>query len=325
MRAIVIRQPGDPHVLEMRNVVTPEPGRGEIRVRVRAFGINRADTLQRRGLYPAPPGVPPDIPGMEYAGEVDAVGADCRGVAVGDPVMGIVGGGSYAEFLVTPSTHATRIPPGLSFPEAAGIPEVFITAHDALERLAVTANEWVLVHAVGSGVGTAAVQLIEARDARCIGTSRTRAKLAKATELGMRAGVDTSAEDLTSAIQRITGKGVHATIDLIGGPLFPVTLEAMAPRGRVIIVGLTAGRTAKVDLGVIMRKRLRIEGTVLRPRSTEEKADAVRAFAAAVLPLFETRRLQPVIDRVFPFTETPDAHAYMETDGNVGKIVVEIN
>jgi NADPH:quinone reductase-like Zn-dependent oxidoreductase len=313
MRAIVIAKPGDPQVLEMREVAMPEPGQGEVRVRVRAFGINRADTLQRRGMYPAPPGVPPDIPGMEYAGEVDAVGIDCGGIAVGDPVMGIVGGGGYAEFLVTPHTHATRIP------------EVFITAHDALERLAVTAGEWVLVHAVASGVGTAAVQLIEARDARSVGTSRRRGKLAKATELGMHAGIDTSTEDLASAVQRITGKGVHAAIDLIGGPLFPVTLEAMAPRGRVILVGLTAGRTAEVNLGVIMSKRLRIEGTVLRPRTIEEKTEAVRAFAAAVLPLFETRRLQPVIDRVFPFAETPDAHHYMETNANVGKIVVEIN
>jgi putative PIG3 family NAD(P)H quinone oxidoreductase len=325
MRAIVISKPGDPQVLEMREVATPEPGQGEIRVRVRAFGINRADTLQRRGMYPAPPGVPPDIPGMEYAGEVDAVGIDCVGIAVGDPVMGIVGGGGYAEFLVTPYTHATWIPEGLSFPEAAGIPEVFITAHDALERLAVTAGEWVLVHAVGSGVGTAAVQLIAARGARSVGTSRKRAKLDEVTELGMHAGVDTSTEDLASAIQRITGKGAHAAMDLIGGPLFPVTLEAMAPRGRVILVGLTAGRTAEVNLGVIMSKRLRIEGTVLRPRTIEEKTDAVRAFAAAVLPLFETRRLQPVIDRVFPFAETSDAHHYMETNANVGKIVVEIN
>jgi putative PIG3 family NAD(P)H quinone oxidoreductase len=324
MRAIVIPESGEPEVMEIRDVATPEPGPGEIRVRVRAFGINRADLLQRRGMYPAPPGVPPDIPGMEYAGEVDAVGTGCKDIIVGAQVMGIVGGGGYAEFLVTPHTHATPIPQGLSFPEAAGIPEVFITAHDALERLAVSAGEWVLVHAVGSGVGTAAVQLIEMRGALSVGTSRTRAKLERAAELGMHAGIDTSSEDLCSAIKRITGKGAHAAMDLIGGALFPVTLEAMAPRGRVILVGLTAGRTAELNLGVVLSKRLRIEGTVLRPRTIEEKTDAVRAFSGAVLPLFEARQLRPVIDRVFPFAQTSDAHRYMESNANVGKIVVEM-
>jgi NADPH:quinone reductase-like Zn-dependent oxidoreductase len=140
----------------------------------------------------------------------------------------------------------------------------------------------------------------------------------------MHAGIDTSSEDFRSAMQRVTGKGAQAAIDLIGGPLFPVTLDVMAPRGRVILVGLTAGRTAEVNLGVVLSKRLRIEGTVLRPRTVEEKTDAVRAFSAAVLPLFETQRLHPVIDRVFPFAQTPDAHRYMETNANVGKIVVEI-
>ncbi len=275
-------------------------------------------------MYPAPPGSPPDIPGLEHAGEVDAVGPGVDGVAVGDRVMGIVGGGSYAEYLITSATHVMPIPAGLSFDEAAAIPEVFITAYDALERAGLTAGEWVLVHAVASGVGTAVVQLARAWNARCIGTSRTQAKLERVAELGMDAGINSVNEDLVRAVRQVTGEGAPVVVDLIGGALFPQTLEAMAPRGRLILVGLTAGWRAELNLSVITRKRLRIEGTVLRSRSEEEKTAVTHSFTEAVLPLFAAGRLHPVVDRVFSFEEIRAAHEYLETNQSFGNVVVRI-
>lgn len=324
MRAVVVTEPGDAGVLQLRDVPTPEPRPGLMRVRVRAFGVNRADILQRRGMYPAPPGDPQDIPGLEFAGEVDAVGAETEQFKPGERVMGIVGGGGYAEFVLTPPGQAMAIPTHLSFEDAAAIPEVFVTAHDALERLSVRASEWVLVHAVGSGVGTAAVQLIRARSARCIGTSRTAGKLERAATLGMDAGIDTTDEDLVAAVRRVTGAGAHAAVDLVGGPLFPATLAAMATGGRVMVVGLTAGRRVEVDLGLILAQRLRVEGTTLRRRTAEEKAAAVASFTHSALPLFAAARMQPVVDRVFDVNEIADAHRYMESNATYGKIVVHV-
>ena len=332
MRAVIIPEWGGPEILETIDTEVPVVGADQIRVGVRAFGVNRAEVLHRRGLYPTSGhtyqsrrriDAEKDIPGLEFAGEIDAVGDEVEGLTVGDRVMGIVEGGSYAEYVVTAATHAIPIPEDLPFVQAAAIPEVFITAYDALERLHVTAGEWVLVHAVGSGVGTAAVQLVVARGARCIGTSRTPSKLERAAALGMEAGIDTTADEFAPAVHRITEHGANAAIDLVGGPMFASTLDAMASRGRVIVVGLTAGRRADVDLGVVLQKRLCIEGTVLRSRSQEEKTDLTRSFREAVLPLFLEKRLRVVLDRVFSFDEIRDAHAYMESNASFGKIVVE--
>lgn len=324
MRAVVIKRFGSPEVLEVQHVPMPVPQAGQVRVRVRAFGVNRADLLQRRGLYPAPAGVPQDIPGLEYAGEIDAVGPDVGRLEAGDRVMGIVGGGSYAEYVITPADHILAVPPHTPYREAAAIPEVFITAHDALERLGVQAEDWVLVHAVGSGVGTAAVQLIAQRGARSIGTSRTAQKLERAEALGLSHGIDTSATDFLEAIRHIVSEGVHAAIDLVGGSRFSATLEALAPRGRLVLVGITAGPRAEVDLAVILRRRLTIEGTVLRSRGPREKALVIQSFRDVVLPLLASKRVRPIIDRVFQFAEVSAAHAYMEANANFGKIVVEM-
>jgi putative PIG3 family NAD(P)H quinone oxidoreductase len=337
MQAYVVENPG---ALRIREVQVPTPGAGEIRVRVRAFGINRADLLQRRGLYPAPPGAPPDILGLEFAGEVDSIGPDevpgvrstvepsnrgGVGWAVGDRVMGITAGGSYAEYVVVPAGHGVAIPPGYSFSEAAAVPEAFVTAWDAFERLALAAGEWVLIHAVASGVGTAALQLAQARGARCVGTSRSREKLARAVEMGLDVGVDSSDEHLVADVRRATGgEGAHAVLDLVGGERFARTLEMMRPRGRLVLVGLTAGRTAEVDLGLVLRHRLRIEGTVLRSRSIDEKDELMARFRAAVLPLLAARTVRPVIDRVYPFAEVESTHAVMAANHNFGKLVVEV-
>jgi len=253
---------------------------------------------------------------------VEALGRDVTGFSIGDRVMGIVGGGSYAEYLVTPAQHAMPIPPAMAFEDAAAIPEAFITAFDGLERIGVAAGEWVLVHAVGSGVGTAVVQLTKARDALCLGTSRTPVKLERATHLGMDAGVDSQAEDLVPAVRRIVGDGVDCAVDLVGGALFPQTLETMKNRGRLVLVGLTAGSRVELDLGMILRKRLTIEGTVLRGRSNDEKSAVIGRFAEAILPQFAAGRLIPVVDRVFPCEQIRSAHEHLASNATFGNVVV---
>lgn len=322
MRALVV----EGGALPLRERPTPEPGEGEVRVRVRAFGINRADLLQRQGAYPAPPDAPADILGLEVAGEVDALGppGGTGGWAVGERVMGITAGGAYAEYVVVPAGHLVPVPEGYSLVEAAAIPEAFVTAYDALERGRLAAGEWVLVHAVGSGVGTAVLQLAQTRGARCVGTSRTRAKLHQALALGLDVGIDTSTDDLVPDVRRATGDGAHAAVDLVGGALFPKTLEALRPRGRLVLVGLSAGRRTELDLGLVLRRRLSIEGTVLRSRSRVEKDEVMAQFRAAVLPLLEARTVRPVIDRVWPFTEVEEAHAAMAANATFGKLVVEV-
>jgi NADPH2:quinone reductase len=292
MRAIVITRPGGPEVLSMEERPVPEPGPGEVRVRVLASAMNRADLLQRRGAYPAPPGAPADVPGLEYAGEVEAVGEGAGLWAVGNRVMGLVGGGGHAEYVVVHEREAIRIPHDLSVEDAAAIPEAFLTAYDALfPQLDVKMGERVLVHAVGSGVGTAAVQLLRAAGAMVIGTSRTPAKLERAAGLGMEVGVDTSREDLAEVVNQATyGSGVHAVLDLVGGKLLEASLRVLAMRGRLIVVGTTGGAKAEVDLGLILRRRLHVLGTVLRTRPLEEKIALAREFSKTVLPLLSSGR-----------------------------------
>jgi putative PIG3 family NAD(P)H quinone oxidoreductase len=324
MRAVVIRSPGDPDVLELGQRPIRDHGRGEVRVRVKAAGINRADLLQRRGLYPPPPGWPEDIPGLEYAGEVEAVGEGVDAWKPGDRVMGLVGGGGYAEYVVVSEREAIRVPDNLSFEEAAAVPEVFITAHDALfTQLGLGLGERLLIHAVGSGVGTAALQLAKIAGARVLGTSRAAWKLDRAEELGLDVAIDASREEVTKVVRRETdGEGVNAILDLVGGGYLAGNVESLALKGRMIIVGLTAGRTAELDMGAVLRKRLQIVGTSLRMRPLEEKISAARAFDRDVGKLLAAGTVRPVVDRVFPMEDAADAHAYMESDSNFGKLVL---
>jgi NADPH2:quinone reductase len=324
MRALVITKPGGPEVLSLEERPVPQPGPGEIRVRVHASALNRADLLQRRGNYPAPPGAPADIPGLEYAGEVDAVGEGAGLWAVGNRVMGIVGGGGHAEYVVVHEREGIRIPQNLSWEEAAAIPEVFLTAYDALFRqLDLTMGERLLILAVGSGVGTAALQLASAAGATVIGTSRTAAKLKQAAEMGLEVGVDTSREDLAEAVNQATyGSGVHAVLDLVGGKLLEASLRVVALRGRVVVVGTTGGSKVEVDLGLLLRRRIHLFGTVLRSRPLEEKIALAREFSNAVLPLISSGRIRPVIDSVFPMDAIRSAHERMEENASFGKIVL---
>ena len=306
----------------------PGPTADRVRVRVHAAGLNRADILQRRGHYPAPPGYPQNIPGLEFAGEVQAVGEAVHAWKIGDRVFGITASGAQAEYVVVPESNLARVPAQLSWEEAGAMPEVFITAHDALfTRAGLQMGERVLVHAVASGVGTAAVQLAHAAGATVYGTSRSADKLERMRDLKL--GLDESvaipdapAKFVETVHQWTNGAGVDVIVDLVGGSYFPASLEALSARGRVICIGTTAGAKSEIDLGLVMRKRAAIIGTMLRARSIEEKADAIRRFAAAVLSLVSHGRIRPVIDRVYPADQVREAHERIESNASVGKIVL---
>ena len=324
MRTIVISRPGGPDVLEERERPVPRPGPSEVRVRIHASALNRADLLQRRGGYPAPQGAPSDVPGLEYAGEVDSVGAGVTLWEPGDRVMGIVGGGGHAEYLVVHEREAMRVPDRLSWEEAGAIPEVFLTAYDALFRqLHLQIGERLLIHAVGSGVGTAAVQLARVAGVVTLGSSRTPDKLERARSLGLDVSIDGSTPDWPEQVERATlGGGVNAVLDLVGGTYLPGNLRVLSPRGRLIIVGTVAGAREELNLGLLLHKRLRLIGTVLRTRPLEEKIALARDFSDHALPLFDAARLHPVIDRVFPFSEIRKAHEAMEGNATFGKVVL---
>ncbi len=324
MKAIIITRPGGPEVLDVQERPKPDPGIGQIGVRVHASALNRADLMQREGNYPVPPGYPADISGMEYAGEVDAVGPGGTLWKVGDRVMGIVGGGSHAEFVNVHEREAMPIPEFLSWEEAAAIPEVFLTAYDALfTRLALRTGETLLIHAVGSGVGTAALQIARVAGARVIGTARSADKLERAKKLGLDVAVDSSRGDWAADVEAAIGKErVHAVLDLVGGNYLEGNLRVLGVRGRIVVVGLTAGATAPFNMGMLLRKRLTIVGTTLRARPLEEKIALARDFAERGVPLFESGQLKPVVDRVFSFAEIRAAHELMHSNQNFGKIVL---
>ncbi|HSJ26366.1 MAG TPA: NAD(P)H-quinone oxidoreductase [Longimicrobiales bacterium] len=328
MRAVVITRPGGPDVLEMRDVPRPDPGPGEIRVRVHATAVNRADLLQRVGGYPAPAGVPREIPGLEYAGVVDTTGAGTRRWSPGDRVMGLVGGGSYAEYVVTHEDEAIAIPANLSFEEAAAVPEAFITAHDALyTQMRLAEGETLLVHAVGSGVGTAALQLAKARGARVIGTQRSAWKLERAEALGLdvaiETGSDVDADSFVNTVMEATdGTGVHGVLDLIGGPWLAANVRVLRTRGRILLVGLVAGSTCELDLRRVLQKRATIIGTVLRARPLTEKIEVARRFADDVVPLLGDGRVRPVMDAVLPLEHAAQAHTMVQDNRNFGKVVL---
>jgi NADPH2:quinone reductase len=324
MKAIIITRPGGSEVLEVQDRPKPDPGIGQIRVRVRASALNRADILQREGNYPVPPGVPADISGMEYVGEVDSLGPSATLWKVGDRVMGIVGGGGHAEFLTVHEREGMPVPKSMSWEDAAAIPEAFLTAHDALfTRLKLVTGETLLIHAVGSGVGTAALQIARVAGATVVGTARSAGKLDRAKKLGLDVGIDASRGDWAAQVESAIGaERVHAVMDLVGGNYLDGNMRVLALRGRIVSVGLTAGTNAQFNMGMLMRKRLTIVGTVLRARPIEEKIELARDFSAHGVPLFESGRLKPVVDRVFSFAEIRAAHALMESNQTFGKIVL---
>jgi NADPH2:quinone reductase len=323
MKAIVITKPGDSGVLEERDVETLAPGPNEIRVRVRASALNRADVSQRRGSYPAPPGVPADIPGLEYSGEVESIGENVTRWKIGDGVMGLVGGGAHAELVCTHEREAMRIPQRLSFEDAAALPEAFMTAYDAIfAQLGLQVGQRLLIHAAGSGVGTAAIQLAKRAGLFTIGTSRSASKLERATPLGLDASVVATGDDWPELVLELFPMGVDAVLDLVGASYLAGNMKVLVSRGRIMQVGLTGGRQTEIQLGLLMQKRLALIGTVLRSRTSEEKIALAEEFADRVLPSFEDGSLVPVIHCVIPFSEVRRAHDLMESNHTFGKIVL---
>ena len=329
MKAVVIPRFGGPEVLELREVPTPTPGRGEIRVRVHATAVNRADLLQRAGAYPAPPDAPKDIPGLEFAGEVDAVGEGVTEMEPGHRVMGLCGGGAYAEAVVVPARAAVHVPARLSFTDAAAVPEAFITAWDALiDQARLRAGETVLIPAVGSGVGLAGLQLALAIGARAIGTARTADKLDRARAFGLAEGDDvvvTNGVFAPDVLRINAGRGVDVVLELVGGDYVVTDLAVVGPRGRIVLVGMMAGTRTQVDLGAMLMKRARIYGTTLRGRSVEEKAAATDAFTRDVVPLLASGAVRPVIARTMPLDDAPAAYDLLASDAVFGGIVLDLS
>lgn len=326
MKAIVFTGAGGPEVVEVREVPDPAPQRGEVLVRVRAAGLNRADLLQRLGRYPPPPGVREDIPGLELAGEVARCGEGVTGWKAGDRVMAISAGEAQAELAVVHERMLLRVPDGLSFEEAGALPEAGITSHDALFTLGGLRPGWpVLVHAVGSGISTAALQVARAAGATVIGTSRTADKLERAGTLGLDHGILLGRDGprFAEEVKRLTGgRGVPLVLDFVGAPYLAENLAALAVGGRVVVVGVLGGARAELDLSAQMRLRATVVGTVLRPRPLEEKVAATRAFAREVLPLVASGKVKPVVDAAIPMARAREAHARMERNETFGKVVL---
>jgi NADPH2:quinone reductase len=328
MKAVLFGGKGGPEVIEWRDAADPAPARGEVLVRVRAAALNRADLLQRRGLYPPPPGTREDIPGLELAGEVAAVGAGVVAWKPGDRVMAIAAGEAQAELAVVHERMLLPVPPGLSLEDAGAIPEAGVTSHDALFTLGGLRPGWpVLVHAVGSGVSTAALQIAKAAGATVIGTSRTAEKLERAKALGLDHGILVQKDEprFADEVKRITGKrGCPLVLDFVGAPYAAENLAALAPGGRIVVIGTMGGAKPTLDLSLLMRTRGTIVGTVLRPRPLEEKIAATQAFARDVLPLVAAGRVKPVVDAVLPAARVREAHERMEKNESFGKLVLSL-
>lgn len=324
MRALVITDDGN---LALSDVDIRDPGPQEILVRVHATAVNRADLMQRRGAYPAPPGFPQNIPGLEYSGVVQSCGDGVERWRTGERVMGIIGGGSYAEYVVVHEDEALPVPEQMSLNDAAAIPEAYLTAHDALTgRLNVRAGESVLIHAVASGVGTAAASLAKLMGCRVFGTARSAWKLERVIRYGVDVAIDASSAEFVDVVLKETdGTGVNAVIDLVGGDYLTRNIRALATLGRIAVVGLVAGGHAPLDMRLLLNKRATIVGTVLRARSLQEKIAVTRFFERDVMPWLASGVLKPVVDRVLPIEEAMEAHRAMEANENFGKIVLSWN
>ncbi|HCU99613.1 MAG TPA: NADPH quinone oxidoreductase [Dehalococcoidia bacterium] len=327
MKAVVIEQSSAGGSLVYRDVPDPLVGPDDLLVAVKACALNRADLLQRIGNYPQPGPKPEfEIPGLEYAGEVLETGSRVESFVPGDRVMGLLPGGGYAELVSVPQALAIKVPDSLSWQEAGGTPEVFITAHDALLQCNLQAGERVLVHAVGSGIGVASIQIAKTMGAsQLIGTAGSSEKLQRASELGLDVGVNYQEKDFADAVLEATeGKGVDVVVDVVGAAYWERNLRALTTQGRLVEVGLMGGAIAKkASLGPLLMKRLQVRGTTLRARPLEQKAQATRAFEKSVLPHIASGKIKVVLDSVYPLQEANTAQAHMEANANFGKIVLE--
>lgn len=325
MRIIAIRTPGGPEVLEVRKVEDAYPPYGHVRIRVSYAGVNRADLLQRAGHYPPPENIPEEIPGLEYVGTVDALGDGITRFNCGERVYGIVGGAAYADYVVAHEREIALAPLTPSEEAVGAAPEAFVTAYDALvTRGRLQPGERVLVHAAGSGVGTAGVQIARALGCTVIGTSRTADKLEKCKAIGLDHGIVAAKSKFADEVLEYTkGAGVDVVLDLVGGTYVPETINAAAKGARVVLVGLTAGVHAEINLGMVLRKRLEIIGTVLRSRPLEEKIEVARLLERTITPWLERGVVKPVVDRIFPMAEAAEAHKYVASNESFGKVLLD--
>jgi putative PIG3 family NAD(P)H quinone oxidoreductase len=326
MKAVLFDGAGGPEVVRVGDAPSPTPARGEVLVRVRAAGLNRADLLQRRGQYAPPLGTRADVPGLELAGEVVGAGGGVEGWRPGDRVMAIAPGEAQAELAVVHERMLLRIPDRLSFEEAGALPEAGITAHDALFTLGALRPGWtVLVHAIGSGVATIALQLAKAAGATVIGTSRSEEKLERCRALGLDHGilVPRDGPRFADEVRRLTGgRGVPLVVDFAGASYAQENVAALASRGVLLVVGTMGGADARTDLRALMQKRASIVGTTLRMRPLEEQIAATQAFGRDALPLVAAGRVVPIVDTVLPFDRAAEAHARLEQNDSFGKLVL---
>ena len=326
MRAVIVSEPGGPEKLALRDVPSPEPGTAEIAIDIHASALNRADLLQRRGLYPPPAGTT-DILGLECAGVVSALGPGCSGMLrLGERVMALLGGGGYAERVVIPEALAMKVPDALSFEQAAAVPEAFLTAREALfAEGGLKARESVLIHAAAGGVGSAAVQLARAAGARVFATAGGAAKCAWVRALGAETVIDYKSQDFAAVLKSETeGRGVDVILDFVGAAYAEQHGACLAVRGRHVVVGVLGGAQASIELGRLLQKRQRLIGVVMRSRSALEKIELTRAFVRETLPLLADGRVQPLVDSVFELRDVARAHERMEANENLGKIVLRV-
>jgi putative PIG3 family NAD(P)H quinone oxidoreductase len=326
MTAIAIRAPGGADMLVPQERPLPQLAAGEVLVKVAAAGVNRPDVMQRQGLYPPPAGAT-DIPGLEIAGEVVALGSDVVRWKAGDRVMALVVGGGYAQFCAAHETHALPVPPTLTLTEAAAIPETFFTVwHNVFQRGRLTAGETLLVHGGSSGIGTTAIQLAKAFGARVITTAGSQEKCEACRRLGADTAINYKSEDFVAAAKAVTGgKGADVILDMVGGDYIERNYEAAAVEGRVVQIAFQDSPKATVDFRRIMLKRLTHTGSTLRARAIGDKAAIARGLDEHVLPLIAQGRVRPVIDSTFPLAQAGAAHRRMETSAHIGKIVLAID
>jgi putative PIG3 family NAD(P)H quinone oxidoreductase len=325
MRVVEIASPGGPEVLRVAERDVPEPGPGELRIRVAAAGVNRPDLLQRQGRYPPPPGAS-DIPGLEVAGRVEALGAAASRFRVGDAVCALVAGGGYAELCVAPEPQCLPVPTGLDLVAAAAIPETFFTVwHNVFERGRLAPGESLLVHGGTSGIGTTAIQLGRAHGSRVFATTGSEGKRAICESLGAERAIVRGSEDFVALTRELTaGKGVDVILDMLGGPAVGRNLEALAVEGRLVQIAFVEGSKAEVDLSLILRRRLTFTGSSLRPRSVAEKGAIARGLEERVWPWLAEGRVRPVVHATFPLAEAAAAHRLLESRGHVGKVVLTL-
>lgn len=325
MTAIEVKEPGGPEKLVPGQRPVPKPGHGEVLIKVAAAAINRPDVLQRQGKYPPPPGAP-DTLGLDVAGTVVAVGPGVTSPKVGDQVCALVAGGGYAEYAVAPAPQCMPVPKGFSMAEAASLPETYFTVWtNVFDRGRLKAGETFLVHGGASGIGTTAIQLAKAWGARVFTTAGTAEKCAACEKLGAEKAINYKTEDWVEIIKQATGgEGVDVILDMVGGDYTPKNLELLRTDGRVVQIAFLRGNKTQIDLNPIMRKRLTLTGSTLRPRSVAEKGEIAAALRAKVWPLFESGKLKPVIHATFPLARAADAHAMMDADQHIGKIVLTV-